>query len=203
MDSIGFWSTFQPKKLGWRSPYIGSRADILPQILQRAAIRSEAAAKRCFRGNALFERRLLWRAVVRLPGNRLRTARSGHLGNWKANKKGPEGPFRSASNFYCGRRELSFRHVTERSRSRRTSSPSRHLTSRVNDSFRFGASPSATKTSVSTTVMCARFHQSGSSVVSFTFQCPLNVHAFPDESYAVPDCRHCAENIHVGPFFLS
>jgi len=31
MDSIGFWSTFQPKKLGWRSPYIGSEAVILPQ----------------------------------------------------------------------------------------------------------------------------------------------------------------------------
>ena len=43
MDSIGFWSTFQPKKLGWRSPYIGSQADILPQFSRAAAMQREAA----------------------------------------------------------------------------------------------------------------------------------------------------------------
>jgi hypothetical protein len=45
MDSIGFWSTFQPKKLGWRSPYIGSTTVFdcnLKAAVQAAAIVDEA-----------------------------------------------------------------------------------------------------------------------------------------------------------------
>jgi len=37
MDSVGFWSTFQPKKLGWRSPYIGSVADPQESTTQTSA----------------------------------------------------------------------------------------------------------------------------------------------------------------------
>ena len=37
MDSLGFWSTSN-LPLGWRSPYIGSRAGILPQIARVPAV---------------------------------------------------------------------------------------------------------------------------------------------------------------------
>jgi len=45
MDSIGFWSTFQPKKLGWRSPYIGSVAACKDNFRPEAAIGGKAAAQ--------------------------------------------------------------------------------------------------------------------------------------------------------------
>ncbi len=46
MDSLRVLVDFQPKKLGWRSPYIGSLADLSANISLMSAFGGEAARKR-------------------------------------------------------------------------------------------------------------------------------------------------------------